>query len=182
MATRRICIWHLCICVYVFMCMYVLYHVILTLDKAQEIICFVFFSFCRTCWILIVLSLLKPEIPGSIVKIFGCQRDAGESVDLFAHFSDINIEEENSKSLHSDRRVLKITIGPKICMQLFLKRLWIRIDPCCCLCSYEFQMQYGSIGWSVGAVLGYAQASPERRVIACIGDGSFQVQQKKDEQ
>ncbi|KAI5067248.1 hypothetical protein GOP47_0017776 [Adiantum capillus-veneris] len=42
-------------------------------------------------------------------------------------------------------------------------------------CGYEFQMQYGSIGWSVGALLGYAQAMPERRLIACIGDGSFQV-------
>lgn len=42
-------------------------------------------------------------------------------------------------------------------------------------CGYEFQMQYGSIGWSVGATLGYAQAAPEKRVIACIGDGSFQV-------
>lgn len=42
-------------------------------------------------------------------------------------------------------------------------------------CCYEFQMQYGSIGWAVGAVLGYAQATPEKRVIACIGDGSFQV-------
>ncbi|KAI5443668.1 hypothetical protein KIW84_012353 [Lathyrus oleraceus] len=40
---------------------------------------------------------------------------------------------------------------------------------------YEFQMQYGSIGWSVGATLGYAQAVPEKRVIACIGDGSFQA-------
>ncbi|KAI5411171.1 hypothetical protein KIW84_056349 [Lathyrus oleraceus] len=39
---------------------------------------------------------------------------------------------------------------------------------------YEFQMQYGSIGWSVGATLGYAQAVPEKRVIACFGDGSFQ--------
>jgi pyruvate decarboxylase len=36
-------------------------------------------------------------------------------------------------------------------------------------------MQYGSIGWSVGATLGYAQASPEKRVLAFIGDGSFQV-------
>lgn len=36
-------------------------------------------------------------------------------------------------------------------------------------------MQYGSIGWSVGATLGYAQAVPEKRVISCIGDGSFQV-------
>jgi pyruvate decarboxylase len=36
-------------------------------------------------------------------------------------------------------------------------------------------MQYGSIGWSVGATLGYAQSVPEKRVIACIGDGSFQV-------
>jgi pyruvate decarboxylase len=42
-------------------------------------------------------------------------------------------------------------------------------------CGYEFQMQYGSIGWSVGALLGYAQAATEKRVIACIGDGSFQV-------
>ncbi|GMI74358.1 hypothetical protein like AT5G01320 [Hibiscus trionum] len=42
-------------------------------------------------------------------------------------------------------------------------------------CGYEFQMQYGSIGWSVGATLGYAQSVPHKRVIACIGDGSFQV-------
>ncbi|XP_010924891.1 pyruvate decarboxylase 1 [Elaeis guineensis] len=42
-------------------------------------------------------------------------------------------------------------------------------------CGYEFQMQYGSIGWSVGATLGYAQAAKNKRVIACIGDGSFQV-------
>ncbi|KAK4749516.1 hypothetical protein SAY87_026965 [Trapa incisa] len=42
-------------------------------------------------------------------------------------------------------------------------------------CGYEFQMQYGSIGWSVGATLGYAQAVQEKRVIACIGDGSFQM-------
>lgn len=42
-------------------------------------------------------------------------------------------------------------------------------------CGYEFQMQYGSIGWSVGATLGYAQGAKHKRVIACIGDGSFQV-------
>ncbi|WVZ16124.1 hypothetical protein V8G54_009106 [Vigna mungo] len=42
-------------------------------------------------------------------------------------------------------------------------------------CGYEFQMQYGSIGWSVGATLGYAQAVRPKRVISCIGDGSFQV-------
>ncbi|XP_052186591.1 pyruvate decarboxylase 1-like isoform X2 [Diospyros lotus] len=42
-------------------------------------------------------------------------------------------------------------------------------------CGYQFQMQYGSIGWSVGATLGYAQAVPDKRVISCIGDGSFQV-------
>ncbi|XP_028794934.1 pyruvate decarboxylase 1 [Neltuma alba] len=42
-------------------------------------------------------------------------------------------------------------------------------------CGYEFQIQYGSIGWSVCATLGYAQAVPEKRVIACIGDGSFQM-------
>lgn len=38
-------------------------------------------------------------------------------------------------------------------------------------------MQYGSIGWSVGAVLGYSMAAAEKgkRVIAMIGDGSFQM-------
>jgi pyruvate decarboxylase len=42
--------------------------------------------------------------------------------------------------------------------------------------NFEIQMQYGSIGWSVGAALGYQLAvQPDRRVIACIGDGSFQM-------
>ena len=40
---------------------------------------------------------------------------------------------------------------------------------------FEIQMQYGSIGWSVGATLGYCLGRPDRRVIACIGDGSFQM-------
>eukprot|EP00122_Pirum_gemmata_P016997 Pgem_evm1s15904 len=50
---------------------------------------------------------------------------------------------------------------------------------------YEFQMQYGSIGWSVGAVLGYSVSCKSnvqdrmegtvRRPIAMIGDGSFQM-------
>jgi len=38
---------------------------------------------------------------------------------------------------------------------------------------YEFQIQYGSIHRFVGATLGYAQATPAKHVIACIGDGSF---------
>lgn len=43
-------------------------------------------------------------------------------------------------------------------------------------CGYEIQMQYGSIGWSVGATLGYALGSGgEKRVVAFIGDGSFQL-------
>ncbi len=43
-------------------------------------------------------------------------------------------------------------------------------------CSFEIQMQYGSIGWSVGATLGYqAAVADSRRVIALIGDGSFQM-------
>ncbi|MEO1190496.1 MAG: thiamine pyrophosphate-binding protein [Pseudomonadota bacterium] len=40
---------------------------------------------------------------------------------------------------------------------------------------FEIQMQYGSIGWSVGATLGYALGQAEGRLIACIGDGSFQL-------
>mmetsp|Transcript_11341 Transcript_11341/g.28757 ORF Transcript_11341/g.28757 Transcript_11341/m.28757 type:complete len:359 (+) Transcript_11341:221-1297(+) len=48
---------------------------------------------------------------------------------------------------------------------------------CVCfpLCRYEFQMQYGSIGWSVGATLGAAAALKDKRVLALIGDGSFQM-------
>jgi len=43
-------------------------------------------------------------------------------------------------------------------------------------CSYEFQMQFGSIGWSVGASLGMACAlKGQKRLISLIGDGSFQV-------
>ena len=44
--------------------------------------------------------------------------------------------------------------------------------------NYHVQMQYGSIGWSVGAVLGAAlaaQNTPGRKVLALIGDGSFQL-------
>lgn len=41
---------------------------------------------------------------------------------------------------------------------------------------YHMQMQYGSIGWAVGATLGIALAlGDQRRVLALIGDGSFQV-------
>jgi TPP-dependent 2-oxoacid decarboxylase len=40
---------------------------------------------------------------------------------------------------------------------------------------FEVQMQYGSIGWSVGAVLGYSISAPSKRLVACIGDGSFQL-------
>jgi pyruvate decarboxylase len=40
---------------------------------------------------------------------------------------------------------------------------------------FEIQMQYGSIGWSVGAFLGLAAANPERKIIGLIGDGSFQM-------
>ncbi len=40
---------------------------------------------------------------------------------------------------------------------------------------FEIQLQYGSIGWSVGATLGYALGQAEGRLVACIGDGSFQL-------
>jgi TPP-dependent 2-oxoacid decarboxylase len=41
---------------------------------------------------------------------------------------------------------------------------------------YHFQMQYGSIGWCTGATLGVSiGAGPARRVVALIGDGSFQL-------
>jgi len=43
-------------------------------------------------------------------------------------------------------------------------------------CPFEIQMQYGSIGWSVGALLGMQAAlHNQKRVIALIGDGSFQM-------
>jgi indolepyruvate decarboxylase len=36
-------------------------------------------------------------------------------------------------------------------------------------------MQYGSIGWSVGATLGAALGASGRRIITLVGDGSFQL-------
>ncbi|KAJ0615782.1 putative pyruvate decarboxylase [Helianthus annuus] len=39
----------------------------------------------------------------------------------------------------------------------------------------ENEMQYRSIGWSVGATLCYAKATKDNHVIACIDDGSFLV-------
>ena len=40
---------------------------------------------------------------------------------------------------------------------------------------FEIEMQWGSIGWSVPATFGYAVGARDRRVIAMIGDGSFQL-------
>jgi pyruvate decarboxylase len=40
---------------------------------------------------------------------------------------------------------------------------------------FEVEMQWGSIGWSVPATFGYAVGAPNRRIIAMIGDGSFQI-------
>ncbi|CAL5392768.1 unnamed protein product [Camellia sinensis] len=40
--------------------------------------------------------------------------------------------------------------------------------------SGEAEIQYGPIGWAVGVTLGYALAARNKRVIASIGDGSFQ--------
>ena len=42
-------------------------------------------------------------------------------------------------------------------------------------CRFEVQMQFGSIGWSVGACLGLMLAEPTRRVVGLIGDGAFQM-------
>src|SRR3989440_147631 len=40
---------------------------------------------------------------------------------------------------------------------------------------FEIEMQWGSIGWSVGASFGYALGlEPGRRLVSMIGDGSFQ--------
>ena len=40
---------------------------------------------------------------------------------------------------------------------------------------FEIEMQWGSIGWAVPATFGYAVGAPSRRIIALIGDGSFQL-------
>ena len=40
---------------------------------------------------------------------------------------------------------------------------------------FEIEMQWGHIGWSVPAAFGYALGAPHRKVIALVGDGSFQV-------
>ncbi|AMN39723.1 alpha-keto acid decarboxylase family protein [Rhodoplanes sp. Z2-YC6860] len=40
---------------------------------------------------------------------------------------------------------------------------------------FEIEMQWGHIGWSVPAAFGYAVGAPDRRIIALIGDGAFQL-------
>jgi pyruvate decarboxylase len=40
---------------------------------------------------------------------------------------------------------------------------------------FEIEMQWGSIGWAVPASFGYAVGAQQRRIIALIGDGSFQL-------
>ena len=44
-------------------------------------------------------------------------------------------------------------------------------------CRFQAQMQYGSIGWSVGACLGCAVGSRAqgRRMVLFVGDGCFQI-------
>ncbi len=42
-------------------------------------------------------------------------------------------------------------------------------------CRFEIQMQYGAIGWSVGALLGLGAADRSRRVVGLVGDGSLQM-------
>jgi TPP-dependent 2-oxoacid decarboxylase len=41
---------------------------------------------------------------------------------------------------------------------------------------FEIEMQWGSIGWSAPAAFGYSLGlEPDRRLVAAIGDGSFQL-------
>jgi indolepyruvate decarboxylase len=40
---------------------------------------------------------------------------------------------------------------------------------------FEIEMQWGSIGWAIPASFGYAVGAEQRRTIALIGDGSFQL-------
>ncbi|MBV8223593.1 MAG: pyruvate decarboxylase, partial [Verrucomicrobia bacterium] len=40
---------------------------------------------------------------------------------------------------------------------------------------FEIEMQWGAIGWTVPATFGYAVGAANRRIIAMIGDGSFQL-------
>lgn len=40
---------------------------------------------------------------------------------------------------------------------------------------FEIEMQWGHIGWSIPAALGYSIRHPGRRTLVMIGDGSFQV-------
>ena len=42
-------------------------------------------------------------------------------------------------------------------------------------CTFVGSVNWGSIGYSVGALLGTLTAAPERRHILFVGDGSFQV-------
>lgn len=41
--------------------------------------------------------------------------------------------------------------------------------------SFEIEMQWGHIGWSIPAALGNAMGKLERKVITVVGDGSFHM-------
>jgi indolepyruvate decarboxylase len=41
--------------------------------------------------------------------------------------------------------------------------------------SFEIEMQWGHIGWSVPATFGYAVKTHDRRIVLMVGDGSFQL-------
>jgi pyruvate decarboxylase len=108
---------------------------------------------------------------------------------------------QNDKSLNAFRRIQEISMPPApgddgtpITTRGLFARVQQMLDSSTCViaetgdswfngmnldlpsgASFEIQMQYGSIGWSVGATLGYSLARPDRRVIALIGDGSFQM-------
>ena len=40
---------------------------------------------------------------------------------------------------------------------------------------FEIEMQWGAIGWSIPAAFGYSLATPSRKLILMVGDGSFQL-------
>ena len=42
-------------------------------------------------------------------------------------------------------------------------------------CAFEIQACYASIGWSMGAALGYGLGAPGRRVVQIVGDGAVQM-------
>lgn len=96
----------------------------------------------------------------------------------FALKSNVIYDKNSPLSMLSIRDILEVALTPTTTLLAETGDSWflansLRLPQGC---RFHVQMQYGSIGWSVGATLGVsAYEGRQRQIISLIGDGSFQT-------